>query len=285
MKKTIGLMVLAVGTMACQAVKSAELKTTTAADVRLVGDITAVQGETYATVNAKLETADSEVAIEFNQNEILSAASDIAKDAVSAIANLAYSWFELDRFYGNTVATATLAGNYYIHYSDANGDKTTVEIPNSYVAPIIAPTANATLSGATSTVTWDPQQMPATGTIRIAINYSNGSTMGYRRFDALANSGSYAMSLTNISGSGTVSLEHIETHTDLPGYAESNVDMRNVSAVDCEFSNTPTTTKSIELVTDDSLAAAQHECLHECAPNETAWVQRGEERANCCLGE
>lgn len=278
----IGIATLAVSSMACQAVMSAELKTTKAADVRLVGDIKEIKGDVHATVNAKLETLDSEVAIEFNQGESLTATADVAA-GINAAISLTYDWLELDRFYSAAVGSAQVNGNYYLHYTDQSGSKTDVTIPNGYVAAIITPTANAVLAANTALLTWDPLQMPSSGSISALVEYSTGSGFGFRRFDALENSGSYTLDLASVSGNGTIELQHVATYTNLPGYAESDVKMRNATSVACQFSNAPSNGKSLQIPAADAIEAAVHECLHACAPNETAWLQFDDQRISCCL--
>ncbi len=272
--------------MACQAVQSSELKSTKAADVALAGTIDEYTDSDSVKIEAQLQTAASGVGIEFSQGEFLSAATD-ALAGISASVNLAYSKFlELDNYYSATVSRTVSGGQYHLTYTDAENNTTSVSVPTSSVAPITTPAAATEISEATTTVTWDPAQMPASGKIQIYLHSSGTGGSHSRWHSDVPNTGSYACDTSGMTGPGRIELRHIDTHATLPGFKKSNVQMRNIAKIDVSYNVTISAGggfKSLNAV--EQVDAALHECLHFCEANEKAVVEIGEEEFSCCIEE
>lgn len=266
---------------ACQAVKSDELKSTQAADVRLDAFIDEYLDSATVGVDAAIKTPESDVAIEFTQGESLQAASE-GESGVSASVSMSYdSFLELDKFYSANVAKTTANGRYYLTYTDSAQQVTTVSVPTGSVAPIATPVANAAITESDLTVTWDPAQMPNSGAVDLYVKagtVSGGATTIYHF--GIGNSGSYTIDAANLSGAGSIELRHIETYASLPGFSQTDVKMRNIATVGVTFS-TSTTGKALGGA--DHVEAELHACLHACAANEAVFVEIAGEQHSCCI--
>jgi len=285
-KELFGLVILClpllVATSACQTVKSSELKTTQAEDLRISARVYEYKDSQSSLTTAQMQTLESHVGISLDQGETLIAASD-TEDGPSGNVYLSNAFiFNLDRYYDGYVPKTTSNGNYYVTYTDKDGTATKASFATGTVSDIVSPASGATVSGDELTVTWNPSKM--NGTASIYISWSGGATSGASSKNC-ENTGSCLIDISHMSGTGKMELRNTLKYETMPGFGAADISMINVSKTSIAFSSV-TPGKSANAAPSEITATAEDlllKCERYCEEGETATFTINGAEYSCCI--
>ena len=217
---------------ACSQVESSELASTKAEDVDLRVVLEDVDTEDQAAIAAYLQTLDSNTDIEFTAGESFAVFADTESGLTASETLVASSSFiDFDNSYQAHVEKTVDGGNYYLSYEDADGVITTIAIPAHTSAAILAPAEDATVGPDTVTITWNPDEMPDTGTIALSVTFDAAGSRSHTSISDIENTGSYDLDISEHSGTATIDLIHEEAYDDFEDYGDSLVRVRTISRV------------------------------------------------------
>lgn len=267
---------------ACSAVNSSELKTTTADGTRLVATVDEYKNSDSVRVNAQMQTLESQVGIEFNQGETLTAASD-TENGISESVSLSDNYFlNLDHSYEGSVNKTKISGNYYITYKDKDDIETTAKFATGTVADIISPANGSTLSGDTVTVTWDPNGMSAS--VSVVITWSGGSSSGYSSKNC-DNTGSCEIDITHMHGTGKLKLYNTKEYTSMDGFGATSIKMNNIVQEEISLANPDVSATKSLTAKEEIVDEIMNKCLKFCEDGEKVMFTVDKEEYSCCIGE
>ncbi len=281
-----GLTIFALMSMSCAAIHSNELASMLAEDLVLEASIYEYSSDDEAQVSAQMETESSGIGIEFNQGESLRAYADANADTEAGISNDVYlsnnAILNLDQDYSGEIDKTTDGGNYYITYTDPDGNETTAIIPSFSVPEITNIENGDILSGTEAVIEWEPTDV--SGLLSIVVSYSGSGMVGYRR-KYVSNTGSYTMDIEGCVGSGTVDLRSTMNLNYMEGFGGANIEMNNNSRRYVSYSNTLASALVKGLSSTEAPPVEQliAQCQTKCGERDEAYILVDETKYDCCV--
>jgi hypothetical protein len=292
-KKMLTILITATLTMlswSCKTVKSSELKTTKASGLEIDATLYEYKETNTVSVGAQMQTLLSQIGLDFDQGETLTAQWD-EENVISSKIYLSNSAFlNLDRDYEGTISKTIPEGNYYLTYKDSDDVETTAQFATGTVSDLTFPTEGETLSGDVVTLTWDPGAMQITDGLSVYTSWHEGSAFAVCR-RSIANTGSYQLDISEATGTAAIELTNTKVYRQMEGFggaaiAMNNVSLRNVT-INSNNSNVGSKAASSGLMQDltsgETIEAMLHKCLRYCEENEERYFIVENEKYSCCL--
>lgn len=278
----------------CSTVNSSELKTTKAEDLKIDATLYEYNETNSVSVGAQMLTILSNVGIEFDQGEMLTAQWDEGSGISSKVTLSNTKFLNLDKDYEGTITKTVSEGNYYITYKDSEGVETTAQFATGIVSDLTSPAEGETLSGNTTAVTWDPATMQAANPLTIKLSWNSIYAYSIRYFREIPNTGSYELDISESSGPGSVELINMTGYYEMEGFGETSIRMNNVSIRNVTFNNAAVdpfaSAKSAtsladpaDMTKEEIVEAQLHQCLRHCDENEEYYFFVEDEKYSCCL--
>lgn len=233
----MALTVMLFGQATACSVRSSELASTAAADIKFYATVSEYSTDDTAEVTAYVTPLNSSSRIELDQGETIAIVSDTesgtSSPAFLSETNL-FSIFSLNGFYEAELSFAREGGNYTITYTDADDNATKVNIPRSNNVPILNLSEGDVLSQDTLTLNWDPELVE--GTLKFQVEYYDSiQEKNVSSSETIPNTGTHTVDSSTYSGDVTVSLiHHIDVNVD-SNFGSTNLDMRHISRVEVFF--------------------------------------------------
>lgn len=225
--------------LTAEVVNSSELDSVTADKLILRASVVQYNDREDADIEVVFLDDVSKDQIRFDQGEIIEAGagSDLASDDSEVdyiVLDEDYEFYDpiFSIFYeanlGGKIAKANNADeDYFIRYTDKDGNRTFTVITWSSVSDILTPAANAELDGNSTEITWNPEETSGDVYLYIKWEAADGE---HTQLLTIENTGSYELDLSEMDGSGSIQLRTMDTFaSDQAGFDFAEIDLRLTS--------------------------------------------------------
>lgn len=265
----------------CQTVRSSELRGTAAADLELDAVVREYTDSNQVFIGAQMQTVQSQVGIEFDQGETLTASYQL-ESGIAPMLSLSNSTFlNLDKDYEGTLVKTIAGGNYYITYKDSQGVETLATFATGSVAEIITPAEGAILNQNQVEITWDPNAMRVGTTLKVSYTWSSGSVIGLG-VTPVDNLGSYFLNTSGFSGSGEISLVNTTLYSEMDEFGSAHIDMQNISRRHVSFGGSSRGFATRSVGGDEEVTSLLNQCKRRCGEGEEHYLIINDEKYSCC---